>query len=441
MTLKELFALLEGKMKRFKELRGKETRTDAEEEERKNLVKECRDLKAQIDELRAEEELIADLDKSFQTPPGGGDPNKRSFEVGDKPVYETLGDQLKDVICAGKNETGAAEARDRLAKNDKRTLDQMKKKAPELRSDAQAVKTDTDGGGLVQTDYAFEMVDQGFNNGIVTSKCSVRNSTSDANALTIYGLDEKSRVDGVRHGGIMVYSKREEAQYDPSKAKFAEIELKVNKITGLLLLTDEVMQDAGVLEGEVRGLFPEAFAFKVQDLIFSGHGVGEPLGVRKSKAFLSIAKEGSQAAKSIVAENISNMKAAAMGNAEFFGNRDIIPQLDKLYRVYEGDNVKPLFKQLSMNTGLLDGIPISFIEQAETLGDLGDLVLADFKYYVLLRKGGLQEMESLHFKFDTGHKAIRWTMRLDGKSRVTAPLSPYKGTNKLSPFVGIAKRA
>ena len=440
MNLEELMALLQGKMKRFKELRGKETLTEEETEERKTLMTECRDLKTQIDELRAEDDLIRDLDTSFDTPPDGGDPNRRSFQVGDKPVYDSFGDQLMDVISVGQNGNGSAEARERLAKNDKRTLDIMKKKAPEVRSDAQSIKTSEDGGGLVQTDYAFEMVDQGFNNGVIISKCSVRNSTSNANAMTIYGLDEKSRADGVRFGGIMVYSKREEAQYDSSKAKFAEVELKVNKITGLLFLTDEMMQDAGVLEGEVRGLFPLAFAFKIQDLLFSGRGAGEPLGIYNSKAFLSIAKEGSQSNYTINDQNISKMKAAAMGDAEWYGNRDIIPELDQLYRSFEGNKVLPLFKQTSMNSGVLDGIPITFVEQAETLGTLGDLVLADWMQYVILRKGGIQEMESLHFKFDTGHKAIRWTMRIDGQSRVKTALTPYKGSNKLSPFVGLANR-
>jgi len=431
---------LQKRMARFQELRKKETLTDEEKTEKKEILEECRDLKEKIDELQDEESFIASMDVSFDTPPGGGDPNRRSYQVGDKPVYDSFGDQLQDVIMSGKNGAGAAEARDRLAKNDKRTLDMLKTNAPEKRSDAQSIKTSEDGGGLVQTDYAFDVVDQGFNNGVVLSKCSIRKSSSNANALTLYGLDEKSRADGIRYGGIQVFTKREEGQYESSKTKFAEIELKVNKVTGLLYLTDEVMEDAGVLEGEVRGLFPKAFAFKLQDLAFRGRGNGELLGIFNSKAFLSIAKESSQSAKTINAQNISKMKAAAMGAGEFYGNRDIIPELDDLYRVYEGDNVKPLFKQVTLNSGILDGVPITFVEQAETLGTLGDLVLADWSQYVILRKGGIKEMESLHFKFDTGKKAIKWTMRIDGMSRVKTALTPYKGSNEISPFVGLATR-
>jgi HK97 family phage major capsid protein len=351
-------------------------------------------------------------------------------------VYRSFGEQLTDLICAERGTAGATEARERLAKNDKRTKDILK----DQRSSAQSVKTPEDGGGLVQTDYAFDIIDQGFNNGVIISKCAVRESSSQANAMTLFGLDEKTRANGVRYGGIQVYTKREEEQYDSSKAKFASIELRVNKITGLLYLTDEIIEDAGVLEGEVRGLFPKAMAFKVQDLLYRGRGNGEPVGILNSKALVSIAKETNQADKTINAANISKMKASCFGDAEWFANRDIIPQLDDLYRVYESSKVTPLFKQTSMTTGTLDGIPITFVEQAETLGAPGDLVLADWSQYVILRKGGIKEAESLHFKFDTGLKAIKWTMRLDGMSRVKTPLTPYKGTNSTSPFVVLAAR-
>ncbi len=442
--LEKMLAELRAKMKRFQELRNKETLSDEEKGEKRSLMETCRTLKSKIEDLQAEDSFLEDLDVSLVTPPGGEDPSRRSRnQVGDKPIYDSFGDQLMDVVAVGKNGPGASEARERLAKNDRRTKDQLQRNrtgAAEFRSDAQSVKTPEDGGGLVQTDYAFDIVDQGFNNGVVLPKCAVRNLSGNANAMSLYGLDERSRMDGTRYGGIQVFSKREEGQYDSSKARFAEIELKVDKITGLLFLTDEVMEDAGVLEGEVRGLFPKAFDFKIQDLLFRGRGGGEPVGIYNSKAFLTIAKEPGQSANTILAKNISKMKAAAMGNAEFYGNRDIIPELDDLYRVYEGDKVVPLFKQTSMNTGVLDGVPITFVEQADTLGEKGDLVLADWSSYVILRKGGIKEMESLHFKFDMGLKAIKWTLRIDGMSRVKEPLNPYKGKNKVSPFVGLAAR-
>lgn len=439
----KLLKELREKIARFKELRGKDSLTDEEKEERGVLPDIIEGLNADYAEEVRAEKLLDGLDISFEAPPGGDNPEGRGgATMVDKPIYRNLGEQVQDIIVTGGGAipgVSASEARRRIDENDKRSIEIMGAPAAELRSDAQSVKDSASGGGLVQTEFAYEMVEKGFNNGIVAQKCTQRDLSAGANSIDMFGLDEDSRATGFRYGGIQVFTKREMEKYEPSKAKFAKITMKVDKLTGLLKLSDEIMQNAAFLEGEIGGLFPKAFGFKVQDLVFSGRGAGEMLGVHNSKAMLTIPKEDSQAAKTIVAENISKMKAAAAGNAEFYGNRDIIPELDGLYREY-GDKAVPLFKQTSINEGVLDGVPVTFVEQAETLGALGDLLLADFEEYVILRQGGVKQAESLHFMFDQALKCIRWDLYLDGQSRWKSPLSPYKGTNKISPFVRLAAR-
>lgn len=443
MTLEQMQAQLRLFIARLKELRAKTTGLTPEEiEERKGLPTKMEELNSNIEEELRAQKILTDLDEPIVQPPSGETPEARA-QVMDKPVYRTFGAQIHDIIAAGGQDISGVdvnEARGRILENEKRQKEIF---GLERRSDTVSVTDPATGGALVQTDFAMDIVEKGFNNGVVVSKCSQRMLTGGANSLEIHGIDENSREDGARFGGIRVYTKREMEQYDPSKTKFAMVSYKVDKITGLLKLSDEIMQDAGFLETEISSLFPKAFDFKVQDLIFSsGTGAGEPQSIMNSKAMLVIAKETDQAAKTITPMNISKMKAAASGNAEFYGNRDIIPVLDELYRVpAEGGTAVKMFKSTSINTGILDGIPITFIEQAETLGSQGDLVLADFGEYLILRKGGINKAESVHFYFDQGIKAIRWDMRLDGKSRWNSPLSPYKGTNKISPFVTLAKRA
>lgn len=450
--LKKLIEKLQKRMARFKELRGKDSLTDDEKNEKKELMTECRDLKAQIDELQAEEDLFLELDQSFEAPPGGGDPNKRNFQViSEPPVYPTLGDQLVDVITAGKNERGAVAARERLAKAEKRmekerTLDVRLKKDLEKESRAagsgQVVGVASDGGGFVQTDFATDMIHKGFNNSAILPKTQRRVLTGNSNSIEIYGIDEDSRVNGSRNGGVVVYTKAELEQYTSSKAKFKGFEIKVNKLTGLLFLSDEIMEDAGFLEGEVSDLFSAEFDFKVQDLLINGSGVGEPLGIMNADCLVSVTKDTSQTADTISATNVDKMIARISGGkAEFFGNRDIYPQLAALYRTIDSNNVTPMYKATGLNTGLLNGVPTTFIEQAPTLGDAGDLMLCDWSQYVTATKGGFKKAESMHFKFDYGQKAIRFTLRFDGQPRWRSALTPYKGSATTSPFVRIEARA
>jgi len=443
---------IRAKFTRFKELRSKENLTAEEKTELQGLPDIIEERKLDYENEVAAEEFEAGMDDSLIDPPEGGDPEHRGrVVVEDKVVYRSLGQQLQDiVVIGGENITGISitEARKRNMENEKRTRSIIEKGyEPEFRSsDTVSVTDSASGGGLVQTDFAMELVDKGFNNGVIINKCASRTLTSGANSLEVHGIDENSRKDGARFGGIQVFSKREMDQYEASKSKFAMVSMKVDKITGLLKLSDEIIQDAGFLETEISGLFPKAFDFKLQNLILSsGRGDGEPESIMNSKAMITVPKTSGQAAGTITVENISAMKVAASGNAEWYGNRDIIPALEKLYRSFDAGsgvvNITPLFKQTGMNTGTLDGIPITFVEQCETLGTKGDLVLADFGEYLLLRKGGLNKAESMHLYFDQGIKAIRWDIRMDGKSRWKSPLTPFKGGNKISPFVCLATRA
>jgi HK97 family phage major capsid protein len=453
MTLEQLMALLATKATRLKALVSQDTLTDDEKTEKRTLFTECTDLKKEVKEAEEERDLLADLDTSFVAPPAGGQPGNQTIAVvGEPPVYRTLGAQLQDVICVGKNAPGAVKARERLAKAETRmeaekTLDvglknHLDKEEQRAAGSGQVVGVTADGGGFVQTDFATDMIHTGFNNSAILPKTQKRVMSGNSNSIEIFGIDEKSRANGSRNGGVVVYTKAELEQYDASKAKFKGFEMKVNKLTGLLYLSDEIMEDASFLEGEVSGLFGAEFEFKTQYLLMSGTGVGEPLGIDNADCLISITKESEQVADTVVAENIDKMIARiAGGGAEFYGNRDIYPQLSSMYRKVDSNNVVAMYKPTGLNSGLLNGVPTTFIEQAPTLGDAGDIGLYDWTQYVTATKGGFKKAESMHFKFDYGQKAIKFTLRFEGQPRWRSAITPFKGAATTSPFIRIAARA
>ena len=92
--------------------------------------------------------------------------------------------------------------------------------------------------------------------------------------------------------------------------------------------------------------------------------------------------------------------------------------------------------------GSMEGIPVVFIEQAESLGTAGDLWLCDFSQYLCVDYGNINEASSIHFKFDYDQTTLRFVYSFDGQPRLTAPITPFKGTSStVSPFVNIAVRA
>jgi HK97 family phage major capsid protein len=93
-----------------------------------------------------------------------------------------------------------------------------------------------------------------------------------------------------------------------------------------------------------------------------------------------------------------------------------------------------------MPYGTLFGRPVIPVEYRETLGTKGDIILADFGQYVIADKGGVTSAVSIHVRFIYDEQCFRFTYRVSGQSFWNTPLSPYRGTNTISPFVVLETR-
>ncbi len=305
---------------------------------------------------------------------------------------------------------------------------------------------DAEGGFLVAPEYSDVILQRTYEEGQVTSRCSTIPMAS--NRLVINGLDEDSRVAGQRYGGIQVFRIAEAAAYTNSQPKFKQLQLTANKLIGLLYATDEILEDAGALAKWATDNFPKAFAFQLDDECVNGTGAGQMLGVANSGAAIVAAKDAAQATGTITPSNIFNMHQRLWGpsraNAVWFLNSDLENQLWNLTRG-SGTAVELLYKGPNTlanqgTNGVMLGHPVIFIEQAAAGGTQGDINLFDMSQYLIGEKGGIQSASSIHVAFLTGQQAFRWTLRNDGQPIPKKPLTPYKGSNTLSPFVVLAAR-
>jgi HK97 family phage major capsid protein len=88
------------------------------------------------------------------------------------------------------------------------------------------------------------------------------------------------------------------------------------------------------------------------------------------------------------------------------------------------------------------GRPIIPIEQAATLGTVGDIIFADLSGgYLLAEKGGIASDMSVHVRFVYDESTFRFVMRVDGQPVRAAALTPYKGSETQSHFIVLATRA
>lgn len=88
------------------------------------------------------------------------------------------------------------------------------------------------------------------------------------------------------------------------------------------------------------------------------------------------------------------------------------------------------------------GRPVVPTEACQTLGDKGDIILADLNQYLTATKtSGVRVETSIHLWFDYDITAFKFVMRVAGKSWFDAAIAPRNGSLTRSPFVTLAERA
>lgn len=305
----------------------------------------------------------------------------------------------------------------------------------------------SDGGFLVDTEMSNEILKNVWDQGMILPRVSKLTLSGNKNAMSINGLDETSRVDGSRAGGIRAYWAAEAAEKTASKPKFRKIDLKLNKLIGLCYATDELLDDSQALAQTINQGFRDEFDFKITDAIINGTGAGQPLGILNSGCMVSVTKEVGQAADTIVYENVnkvwSRLIAKSRPNSIWLINQDCEPQLNMM-AVAVGTGGVPVYMPAGGASAspysTLFGRPVVPVEQAATLGDTGDIMLCDFSQYKMIDKGGIQSDVSMHVRFIYDESVFRFVMRIDGQPVLSSAITPYKGTDTLSHFVKINAR-
>lgn len=448
MDLKQLKKELRALLDSIKEYRGMSAEERTEERRAKN--------QSDMERIKAIEADIADLEKIDQIEARyaetiSGSPPPEQISVEDQPIYRgpaALGRQMVDIaILSTPNSDGYADARSRFDSMVRREKELAEKRAAGTGGMVQAVGQD--GGLLLQGETSMDMIKHGFGNSAVLSRAANRDIGT-AQFVELIGIDETSRANGSRGGGVRVYSDAELALMTQSKTKFDKIRIEPKRLTGMYFASDEILQNAPLLTGEMTELFNEEFAFKGQDLAINGGGAGEALGVLNAPCLVTVAKETNQQAATILFQNLVKMKARIRlrnrNSLVWIANQDVEPQLYTLsLPVGTGGSVMPVYVPSANQTdgvaGMLMGIPIIFVEQCATLGTVGDIILGDWSMYYAANKGGVESASSIHLKFDYNQTAFRFVTWFDGQPRLKSAITPYKGTNTVSPFVALATRS
>lgn len=302
-------------------------------------------------------------------------------------------------------------------------------------------KIGEDGGFLIPTDFRSDI--QKKVQGDDSLLPLTRQFQTSSNNLVI-PTNEVAPWDGT---GIKAYWEGEAGQFTESQTKFGEAAMRLHKLTALVRVTEELLEDAPALDSWIRAEAPEAMVSKINNAIIAGTGAGQPLGVLNSAFKFRVAKEVSQAADTVVFGNINKMLGRilpmSLQRAVWIVNPAVLPQL----RVMKFDDNSPIYLPPTgldvAPYGTLFGRPIRpMMGAVKALGDEGDIMLADLSYmYSAVKTAGIKQDISTHVYFSTQETAFRFSMRLAAQCPFKAPVRTEFGAYDLSAFVTLEDRA
>lgn len=355
-------------------------------------------------------------------------------EEGNSRRWRSLGEQLLAIYRAGR--PGG-------------TVDERLVLEARAASGASA-NVDSDGGYLIAKDFVRELWKRAFERTALARKARWVPISGQADGFEQNALVDDSRATGSRYGGVRVFRIKEADTVTASKLKFRRIKQSLEELMGIAYMTDRMLADAPQVEAILRDSFEAEAAFKLDDETLRGDGAGEFQGILTAPATLEIAKEGSQAADTLLRENVVKMRTSAFrfAESEWYANEEIIPQLETMYVEVGPTGAKTSYPVYVPAGGIsnrpydtLYGRPINYIEHASALGDRGDIMLLNMNEYQVIYKGADKWDQSIHVRFLYAETAFRFMSRNNGMPLWDKPVTVYKGAVKRSPFVVLADRA
>lgn len=300
--------------------------------------------------------------------------------------------------------------------------------------------TPSEGNALVGTDHSMMVweIAQAISRILgLTRKLPITGKT---NKLRLPTVNEKSRVNGSRSGGMALAWLDEAQTFPQSRPEFADRLLIAKLLAGVLYVSNELLSDSPAFNSWFPVAVGRELAFMTEDSILNGTGAGQPLGLLRSDALITITPESGQAAGTLRAENCARMAARLWSASYDSPGTAWVTSNDGFYQLesQRKANGTPLVEYVG-GQRLIMGWPVIVSEHAQPLGSVGDLILADFGEYIISeRESGI--VGSIHLRYLSDESALRVKTRVDGQLGWSSPVIPKTGGATQSPAITLDAR-
>jgi HK97 family phage major capsid protein len=301
----------------------------------------------------------------------------------------------------------------------------------------------SDGGFLLPVQYAQDLLDTAFESEIIRPRSTIIPMTSSSVSMPFFNTTDRS---GRARAGLVMTMIGEGNTSTAQKAIVGNISMSAKKGAIFVDVSGELEADAPGFSQYLGAQMASAVAAGFDAYFVGGTGAGQPLGIVNAPCTVSVAKEGSQTADTIVEANILKMAArlhpSCWANSVWLVSPSALGQLFALTQA-AGPSTGGRAVELVDRDGTLRLMtrPVLVTDACNALGDKGDIVLADLSRYLI----GLRRDISLERTVSDGWKeyltSFRTVVRFDGQPAWPTAVTPRAGADTLSAFVTLAERA
>jgi HK97 family phage major capsid protein len=252
--------------------------------------------------------------------------------------------------------------------------------------------------------------------------------------------------------GIRANWTGEAAAKAQSKPDLDTMTVKLNKLTVLVPMTDELLDDAPAMNAYVTRKAADKIDFKVSLAIVDGTGTGQPLGILRSPARVTVARLTGEGAGALIYPNVNAMWAHMAAQHRPGAVWLVHPMVDEQLPLMaftrvatEPANPIPVYLPANSIAGnpyaTLYGRPVITTECCNALGTEGDIIFTNLSQYLALTKGGVRQDVSIHVYFENDVTAFRFVLRIGGRPWWDETLASRVGPYQTSPYVTLGAPA
>jgi HK97 family phage major capsid protein len=299
------------------------------------------------------------------------------------------------------------------------------------------------GGFLIPYEFRPELLKLVIEDQVVRPRAQVVPMATDT--LIYPRIVDTSHASSI-HGGVKGSWTAEAGTLGTGDPAFGQMQLIAKKFTDYVTVSNELLMDSPISMAPLLGtLLREGLGFFEDHDMLWAFGAGQVKGIMKANCLISSTRTKTS---HIVYDDIRNMQTrlfpSSYKRAYWVCSPGALNDLLNMsIAVGTGGNgvfVTNIPGQSAADTFPMSifGRPLIVSEKMSDLGTAGDIMVADFSYYIIGDRMDLTLTSSEHVAFATDQTAFRIVERLDGAPWIDSALTPNNGGSTLSSFVTLA---